>query len=74
MIDKSWRAALKSPVPQAASADAGTERATKAMPGHRPLRGGSQAPDARQAVADLYREIGGPDIAFARSEIEDDLR
>src|SRR5215813_5824630 len=29
------------------------------------LRGGSQAPDADEAVAELYRLIGGPDIAFA---------
>jgi hypothetical protein len=29
------------------------------------LRGGSQLPDARQAVAELHRLIGGPEIAFA---------
>ncbi len=35
------------------------------MPRRQPLRGGSQAPDAYQAVAELHRLIGGPDIAFA---------
>jgi hypothetical protein len=33
------------------------------MPRRQPLRGGSQAPDARQAIAELHRLIGGPDIS-----------
>jgi hypothetical protein len=33
------------------------------MARRQPLRGGSQAPDARQAIAELHRLIGGPDIA-----------
>jgi hypothetical protein len=35
------------------------------MPRRRLLRGGSQEADARQAVAELHRLIGGPDIGFA---------
>jgi hypothetical protein len=35
------------------------------MPRRQPLRGGSQAPDARQAIAELHRLIGGPDISCA---------
>jgi hypothetical protein len=35
------------------------------MARRQPLRGGSQAPDARQAIAELHRLIGGPDIACA---------
>jgi hypothetical protein len=35
------------------------------MPGTRLLRGGSQRPDAWQAVKELHALIGGPDIAFA---------
>jgi hypothetical protein len=35
------------------------------MPRRQPLRGGSQAPDARQAIAEVYRLIGGPDISCA---------
>ncbi|HEX3501024.1 MAG TPA: nitric oxide-sensing protein NosP [Stellaceae bacterium] len=33
------------------------------MARRQPLRGGSQAPDARQAIAALHRLIGGPDIS-----------
>ncbi len=33
------------------------------MPRRQPLRGGSQAPDARQAIAELHRLIGGPGIS-----------
>jgi hypothetical protein len=33
------------------------------MARRQPLRGGSQAPDARQAIAELHRLIGGPDIS-----------
>jgi hypothetical protein len=33
------------------------------MARRQPLRGGSQAPDARQAVAELHRLIGGPEIS-----------
>jgi hypothetical protein len=33
------------------------------MARRQPLRGGSQAPDARQAIGELHRLIGGPDIA-----------
>jgi hypothetical protein len=33
------------------------------MARRQPLRGGSQASDARQAVAELHRLIGGPDIS-----------
>jgi hypothetical protein len=33
------------------------------MPRRQPLRGGSQAPDARRAIAELHRLIGGPDIS-----------
>jgi hypothetical protein len=35
------------------------------MARRQPLRGGSQAADARQAIAELHRLIGGPDICCA---------